>query len=68
MVKYPSKLKELTCVIFGHDLSVSGKTTCQTHKQVFNEFRECERCGVRLVGPDHCPECYIDFKNTLLGE
>lgn len=43
------RLKELSCVIFGHDWTETGSTTDKESGIVLSSFKQCGDCGVRIV-------------------
>ncbi len=60
------RLKELMCVIFGHNWSESGEKTCPKHDAVYSKFETCHKCGLtRNIGEKLCPSCWIEFGQTL---
>lgn len=45
----PNKFYEFLCIIFGHDWNQSGSTIDSETKIVLSSFKQCERCGLRMV-------------------
>ena len=61
-------LKELTCVIFGHQWNESGSSTCLRHdfNVEFGHHRICSRCHLQQnLTTRYCPTCYDEFNDKL---
>lgn len=55
--KRPSKLKELLCVVFGHDWTEHGARTCVKHSVMLDEYNICGRCGLENHIRQTCQQC-----------
>lgn len=62
------RIKELWCVLFGHEWMEYGCKTCETHKNTFDEYNTCNRCGLEYHTQKCCDDCYRDFQDTFMGD
>jgi hypothetical protein len=54
-----NRLKELYCVIFGHDWNESGSTTDPETKIVLEKYKRCQNCTLEI----HDRSGYIEKYN-----
>ena len=55
-------MKELICVLFGHQWSETGHRTCQVHHHKFAEYKICGRCDLQKnISKRYCQPCMDKF-------
>lgn len=59
--RQPHRLKELLCVLFGHEWNNYGICKCLKHGYAYDEYNKCARCGLENHGIKYCIHCFTEF-------
>jgi len=68
-IKNPPKIKELLCVLFGHNWDEYGEKKCLKHNTVYDKHNTCSRCGLeKHTKPNYCQLCFDKTIEKIFGK